>query len=482
MPLSVIILAAGQGTRMRSESPKVLHQIGGRPMLAHVVATARALDARRIVVVHGPDGAAVRQALPDAEGLDWVDQGERLGTGHACQRGLTAVGEDDTVLVLYGDVPLVRATTLAPLAAEAAAGRIALLTAELADPTGYGRILRDSEGRVQGIVEEKDATPEQRHLREINTGLLAAPGARLKDLLGRIDNRNAQGEYYLTDIVALAAGADQHPVAVPAPDPAECEGINDRAQLARAERRHCRRQADALMAEGVTFLDPARVDIRGDVTAGRDVTIDVGVILEGTVTLGDGAYVGPYCHLRDSALGPAAAVESHSVLDGAVLEDGAHAGPFARLRPGTALAAGARVGNFVETKNSAIGPRSKVNHLSYIGDTEMGQDVNIGAGTITCNYDGARKHRTRIGHRAFIGSDTQLVAPVTVGDGATIGAGSTITRDAPAETLTLSRSQQTSVPGWERPTKDGARPARDAAAQSDKEQEQARDEKRTERS
>lgn len=460
MALSVVVLAAGQGTRMRSEYPKVLHPVGGRPMLGHVLDAARELGAQRIVVVHGHGGEQVREAFADAPDLIWAEQRERLGTGHACQIGLGRLTEPDEVLILYGDVPLVRATTLAPLLEHTAAGRIGLLTAELAEPTGYGRILRDSAGRVRGIVEEKDADAAQRRITEVNTGLLAAPGAVLHGLLARVGNHNSQGEYYLTDIVALAADEGFEVGAVPAADAAECEGINDRAQLARVERRYRGRQVAQLMAQGVTFCDPERVDIRGHIEAGRDVIIDVGVVLEGTITLGDGARVGPYSVLRDVTLGPGAHIDSHSVLEGAVLEAQASAGPFARLRPGTRLAAGAKVGNFVETKNATLGTASKVNHLSYVGDTVMGREVNIGAGTITCNYDGANKHQTRIGDRAFIGSDTQLVAPVTIGEGATIGAGSTITRDAPAETLTLSRNKQTSVTNWKRPAKDQSRPTR----------------------
>ena len=450
-PLSVVVLAAGQGTRMRSDRPKVLHALAGRPLLAHVLATARALSPQRLIVVHGHGGDRVREAV-DAPDLVWVAQDRQLGTGHAVACALPAAAEKGTVLVLYGDVPLIRAETLAPLIEAANEGAVGLLTARLQDPAGYGRILRDTEGRVLGIVEEKDATPEQRGIDEVNTGFLAAPAARLREWVTNLGCDNAQGEYYLTDVVA-AAVAERVPVRTTSADPDEVEGVNDRSQLARLERRFQRRQAEALMRAGVTLRDPDRFDLRGSLEHGRDVEIDVGVVLEGDVRLGDGVRIGPYSVLRNVTVAEGAEILSHCVIEDAEIGPGVSVGPFARLRPGTRLAARAKVGNFVEIKNSEIGEGSKVNHLSYIGDTSMGRDVNVGAGTITCNYDGARKHRTVIEDEAFIGSDTQLVAPVRVGRGATLGAGTTLTKDAPPGELTLSRVPQQTRKGWKRPVK-----------------------------
>ena len=450
-PLEAVILAAGQGTRMRSALPKVLHPLGGRPMLAHVIDAAAALGPHAVRVVYGHGGAQVPERLAALD-VAWVEQAEQLGTGHAVARALPEVADDARVLILYGDVPLIRPETLERLL-EAAAGGLAILTVELAEPSGYGRVLRDAQGGVTGVVEHKDATAAQRAVTEINTGLLAADAALLKRWVARLDNANRQGEYYLTDIFALAR-EDGVAIGTAAPaDADEVQGINDRVQLAAAERLFQRRQAEALMRAGVTVADPARLDVRGRVAAGRDVFLDVGVVLEGDVTLGDGARVGAHSVLRDSLLGEGAEVHEHSVVEGAAVGPGCQVGPFARLRPETRLEAGARVGNFVEVKKSRIGEGSKVNHLAYIGDTEMGAGVNIGAGTITCNYDGANKHRTVIGDGAFIGSDTQLVAPVEVGEDATIGAGSTISRDAPAGKLTLSRSKQQTIDGWQRPKK-----------------------------
>ncbi|RMG29754.1 MAG: UDP-N-acetylglucosamine diphosphorylase/glucosamine-1-phosphate N-acetyltransferase [Gammaproteobacteria bacterium] len=451
IPLHVVVLAAGQGTRMRSDLPKVLHRLAGRPLLAHVLETARALRPQRLVVVHGHGGARVREAL-DAPDIEWVEQDRQLGTGHAAACALPALGAQGVVLVLYGDVPLVRPETLQPLVAAAAAGRLGLLTARLEDPTGYGRILRDAAGQVVRIVEERDATPQERHIDEVNTGFLAAPVERLRAWLAGLDCDNAQGEYYLTDVVA-AAVREGVPVEAHDAPPEEVLGVNDRGQLAALERRYQRRQAEALLRAGITLRDPSRFDLRGRLEAGRDVEIDVGVVLEGEVRLGDGVRIGPYCILRDVEVADGACIHSHCVIEEAVIGPGVQVGPFARLRPGTRLAARAKVGNFVEVKNSEIGEGSKVNHLSYIGDTTMGRDVNVGAGTITCNYDGANKHRTVIEDEAFIGSDTQLVAPVRVGRGATLGAGTTLTRDAPPGELTLSRVPQQTRKGWKRPVK-----------------------------
>lgn len=451
-PLSVVILAAGEGSRMRSRLPKVLHPLAGRPLLGHVIDAARALAARRIVVVHGHGGDRVQEAFPDTD-LGWAEQAEQLGTGHAVAQALPLLGVDETVLILYGDVPLIAPETLERLLAACAGNHLALLTVELDDPAGYGRILRDTGGNVTGIVEEKDATPEQRAIREVNTGIMALPAGLLGLWLPRLGNDNAQGEYYLTDLIAMAV---EEGVAVQVGGPAAVEevlGVNTRAQLARLERAFQRRQAEALMAAGVTLLDPARFDVRGKLTAGRDVVIDVNVVIEGEVELGEGVYVGPGCVLRDCVIGEGVEIRAHSVIESAAVGAGSRVGPFARLRPGAELAAGVHVGNFVEIKQSRVGEGSKINHLAYVGDSDIGRGVNIGAGTITCNYDGAHKHRTVIGDRVFVGSDTQLVAPVSVGDDATIGAGSTITRDVPPGGLTLSRAPQRTVSGWKRPVK-----------------------------
>jgi len=451
MKLSVVILAAGRGKRMRSALPKVLQPLGGEPMLRHVIRGVQPLSPDQTVVVIGHGGEAVRDAFAD-DGLIWAEQREQLGTGHAVMQALPDIPDDHVVLVLYGDVPLVTAETQEQLA-EAATDAVAVLSAEVADPAGYGRIVRDPEGGVRGIVEHKDAGPEELAIREINTGLLAAPAKRMKDWLSRTDSNNAQGEYYLTDIIAMAAGEGYPVRGILAGDAAETQGINNRLQLAEAEAILRRRRAHALLADGVTLADPARIDIRGDLNCGRDVFIDVNAVFEGRVTLGDEVRIGPGCVIRDSEIGPGAVIEAHSVVEGARIGARGRVGPFARLRQGTRLAEATRIGNFVETKNIAMGEGSKANHLSYLGDAHIGRDVNIGAGTITCNYDGANKHQTVIGDRVFIGSDSQLVAPVSIGDGATIGAGSTISKEAPAGELTLSRAKQKTLEGWKRPTK-----------------------------
>ncbi len=450
--LEIVVLAAGQGTRMKSDLPKVLHPLAGRPLLGHVIATAGALSPARTHVVYGHGGERVLTQFPDAN-VSWVEQAERLGTGHAVMQAMPGVDDDAVVLVLYGDVPLVPADLLQPLVDAASAGALAILTVELANPKGYGRILRNEQGAVLGIVEEKDANDAQRAIREGNTGILAAPAKPLRAWLAALKNSNAQGEYYLTDVVAMAVAENLPVVAHCAQDEDDVLGVNDKLQLAHLERVYQRRQAERLMREGVTLLDPARFDLRGTLECGRDVTIDVGVVIEGHVTLGDGVTVGAHCCLRDVALGAGTQLRPMSVLEEAIVGPDCRIGPFARLRPGTVLAGHAHVGNFVELKNAQVGEGSKVNHLSYVGDTVMGRDVNVGAGTITCNYDGANKHRTVIGDRAFIGSDSQLVAPVEIGADATIGAGSTVTRDAPAGDLTLSRAPQKSIAGWKRPVK-----------------------------
>ncbi|RMG55786.1 MAG: UDP-N-acetylglucosamine diphosphorylase/glucosamine-1-phosphate N-acetyltransferase [Gammaproteobacteria bacterium] len=452
MKADVIILAAGQGTRMKSDLPKVLHRIAGQPMLQHVVDTARDLAPDRIIVVHGHGGDQVRAAV-EGKDLVWVEQDRQLGTGHAVEQALPRVAAD-RVLVLYGDVPLIRSQTLERLLLACDEADLCVLTAELADPRGYGRIVRKGD-EIECIVEEKDASPEIRSIREVNTGIMAMHSEGLRRWIAKLDNDNAQGEFYLTDCVALAREEGARVRAIPAKDPVEIQGVNDRKQLAMLEREWQRRVADELMTNGTTLMDPVRLDVRGKLFCGRDCEIDVNCVFEGVVVLGDGVKVGPNCIIRNSTLDAGSLVEAHSIIEDSRVGKACRIGPFARLRPGSLIEDGARIGNFVEVKNSRIGQGSKVNHLSYIGDTEMGREVNIGAGTITCNYDGANKHRTVIGDRAFVGSDTQLVAPVKVGADATIGAGSTITRDAPEGELTLSRSRQTTVKGWQRPRKEG---------------------------
>ncbi len=449
--LHVVILAAGQGTRMRSKLPKVLQPLGNRPLLTHVAETAFELDPSRVHVIYGHGGEHVQQRVGYLQ-VNWVEQAEQKGTGHAVQQAMPHIPDTAQVLVLYGDVPLTTAKTLKSLIRAAGAG-VALLTIELDDPAGYGRILRDGSGRITGIIEQNDANDAQRAIREINTGLLSCPAKALRTWLTRLKSDNTQGEYYLTDIIALAV-ADGMPVtSVHTDDPFEVMGVNDRAQLAELERVYQRRQATTLMKRGLMLKDPARFDLRGALDFGRDCSIDVNVVIEGEVKLGDDVTIGPYCWLRDCEIGNGSHILPHSVLDRAKLGERCHVGPFARLRPGTELADHARIGNFVEVKKSTIGAGSKVNHLAYVGDTEVGSEVNIGAGVITCNYDGANKHQTFIGDGAFIGSDVQLVAPVRIGAGATIGAGSTITKDAPAEKLTLSRAKQTTLESWQRPQK-----------------------------
>lgn len=446
MSIHAIVLAAGQGTRMRSRLPKVLHALAGRPLLQHVLDAAAAAGVCRRHVVIGHGGEQVRQQIAD-DSIQWVAQREQLGTGHAVLQALPAVPDEATVLVLYGDVPLVRPETMRLLLGAAAAGP-ALLSVFLPEPAGYGRILRAPDGSLLGIVEHKDATPEQREIRETNTGLLACPAGILRDCLQRCGNDNAQGEYYLTDVIALAV-ADGRPVsAVVAEDPHEVAGINDRVQLAALERVVQRRQAEDLMRGGVTLADPARIDVRGTLDCAADVQIDINCLFEGHVRIAEDVRIGPNCLIRDSEIGPGSVIEANSIVDQAVLGSGVQIGPFARLRPGTELATRSKVGNFVEIKKTRLGIGSKANHLSYIGDAEIGDGVNIGAGTITCNYDGVNKHRTVIEDGAFIGSDTQLVAPVTVGRGAVIGAGTTVTRNVAPDSLATSRARQSEVAGW----------------------------------
>jgi len=450
-PLHVVVLAAGEGKRMKSALPKVLQKVAGRPMLAHAIDAARALSPQGIHVVYGHGGEAVRAAFADQPDLHWAQQVQQLGTGHAVQQAMPGVPDDVRVLVLYGDVPLITAHSLRRLMD--APGRLAVLAAELPDPTGYGRILRDPEGRVASIIEQKDADEEQRRIRLVNTGVIAADSTALKRWLEHLGNDNAQGEYYLTDV--FAAAADEYAAAeiVVVADPLETEGANDPWQLARLERAFQLRQVQALCTDGARVADPARIDIRGTVRVGRDVEIDVDVVFEGEVELGDGVRIGPFCRIKDSRLAAGTEVRAHCDLDGARSEGAVQVGPYARLRPGTVLADGAHIGNFVETKNATVGVGSKANHLTYLGDAVVGAGVNIGAGTITCNYDGANKFTTTIQDNAFIGSNSALVAPVTIGQGATIAAGSVISKDAPAGELTVARARQVTLDGWARPVK-----------------------------
>ena len=452
MPLSIVILAAGQGKRMKSDLPKVLQPLARRPLLAHVLDAARALSPAAIQVVYGHGGEQVRAAFA-AEELAWVLQAEQLGTGHALLQAMPAIPDDHQVLVLCGDVPLLSPATLADLVGRAGPGTLALLSVMLDDATGYGRVLRDNAGNVYRIVEQKDANRKELAVREANTGVLVAPAAALRRWLGKLSNDNLQGEYYLTDIVTLAVREGCRIDAMVAPTAAEVLGVNDRLQLATLEAEYRQLQARALMLAGVTVADPARLDVRGRVQCGRDVQLDVNVVLEGHVVLGDRVVVGAGCVLRNTIVAADSVLQPYSVLEGAVLGAGCVVGPYARLRPGTRLGDGAHVGNFVELKNATLGAGSKANHLSYLGDATIGERVNVGAGTVTCNYDGANKWPTKIEDGAFIGSGSMLVAPVTIGRDATIGAGSTITKSAPRAGLTVERSRQQSLPGWRRPTK-----------------------------
>ena len=451
MNLSVIILAAGAGTRMRSLKPKVLHELAGIPMVEHVYNTARALGAKQVQVVYGHGGDLLKQQCQHFE-VEWALQSEQLGTAHAVQQASKNVEGDDVVLILYGDVPLTKAETLETLVSNVSANNVSLLTVELDEPTGYGRIVREG-GRVVSIVEHKDASDEIRGIKEVNTGILAVNAAYLNDCLDKIDNDNAQGEYYLTDIIALAVNDGNEVITTQADHSYEVEGVNDRKQLARLERIYQRGIAESLLIDGVGLADPARLDVRGQLSVGNDSFIDINCVFEGEVNLGTGVTIGPGCVIKNSKIASDCMIKPYSVIENAVIDKQTEVGPFARIRPGTHLKENSRVGNFVEIKNTELGVNSKASHLSYLGDSEIGKNVNIGAGTITCNYDGANKFKTIIKNGAFIGSDTQLVAPVTVGENATIAAGSTITRDTEDDTLTLSRTAQKSIKGWVRPEK-----------------------------
>ena len=449
--MNIVILAAGMGKRMNSDLPKVLHPLAGKSLLGHVVDTARTLDPQRLVVVYGHGGEQVQAAFAGQTDVQWALQSPQLGTGHAVAQAVPMLVDDVPTLILYGDVPLVKASTLQRLAEAAQGGKLALLSQHVADPTGYGRVVRDAAGNVSRIVEQKDADAETLKINEVNTGILVCPTGPLKRWLTALKNDNAQGEYYLTDVIA-AAVADGTGVVTAHPD-AEWEtlGVNSKTQLAFLERRHQRNLADRLTDSGVMLADPDRIDIRGTLECGRDVSIDVGCVFEGTVRLGKGVKIGPNCVLKDCTLADGTQVQAMSVIDSAEVGAQGRIGPFARLRPGTKLGEDSHIGNFVELKNATTGTGSKINHLSYVGDAEIGSRVNIGAGTITCNYDGVNKHKTIIEDDVFVGSDSQLVAPVTVRRGATLAAGTTLTREAPADSLTLSRVPQTTKSEWKRP-------------------------------
>jgi bifunctional UDP-N-acetylglucosamine pyrophosphorylase / glucosamine-1-phosphate N-acetyltransferase len=452
LPLSVIILAAGEGKRMRSALPKVLQPLAGRPLLSHVIDTARSLQPAAIHVVYGHGGERVPEALA-RERVEWTLQAQQLGTGHAVLQAIPKVPDDHRVLVLYGDVPLLGRATLERLVAAAGRSDVGLLTMTPADPAGYGRIIRDAQGKVARIVEQKDASAPERAIRECNTGVMAGPSRLFKQWLGGLRAANSQGEYYLTDVIEMAvqAGVAVNPVSCD--DPIDALGVNDKVQLATLEAVCRERAARELMLAGVTVADPARIDVRGRVQHGKDVFIDVNVVMEGTVKLGDRVRIGPGCVIRDAEIGDDTQVFPHCVIDGAVIGPGCNIGPFARFRPTSRLSHGVHIGNFVEVKNSTMAEESKANHLSYVGDAQVGARVNIGAGTIIANYDGANKHRTIIGDDAHTGSNSVLVAPITVGTGATVAAGSTVANEVPAGKLTIARARQTTIEGWKRPTK-----------------------------
>ncbi|PJG84334.1 bifunctional UDP-N-acetylglucosamine diphosphorylase/glucosamine-1-phosphate N-acetyltransferase GlmU [Conservatibacter flavescens] len=449
--LSVVILAAGKGTRMYSDLPKVLHQVAGKPMVKHVIDTAKNLNAENIHLIYGHGGDVMQAHLKD-EPVNWIYQAEQLGTGHAMQQASPFFNDDENIVMLYGDTPLITQETLEQLIAAKPDNGIALLTVVLDNPTGYGRIIREN-GSVVAIVEQKDANPEQLQINEVNTGVMVSDGASFKKWLARLDNNNAQGEYYMTDVVGFANQDGCQVVAVQASDRMEVEGANNRLQLAGLERYYQRKQAKNLLLAGVMLRDPERFDLRGELEHGKDVEIDVNVVIEGKVCLGNHVSIGAGCVLKNCQIADNVEIKPYSVIENAVIGEKAIIGPFSRLRPGAELAAETHVGNFVEIKKAVIGKGSKVNHLTYIGDAEVGANCNIGAGVITCNYDGANKFKTIVGDNVFVGSDTQLIAPITVADGATIGAGTTLTKDVEANELVISRVPQRHIQDWQRPTK-----------------------------
>ena len=447
--MNIVILAAGMGKRMQSALPKVLHPLAGKSLLGHVIDTARTLTPSGLCVIYGHGGEAVPTAFA-GDGLTFAKQEPQLGTGHAVMQALPYLDDAVPTLILYGDVPLTRTASLQRLVDSAGSDKLGILTITMDDPTGYGRIVRE-DGKIVRIVEQKDASAGEKAIREINTGIIVAPTAKLRQWLATLSNNNAQGEYYLTDIIARAVADGIEVVSAQPDDVAETLGVNSKVQLAELERLHQRRVAHALLEQGVTLLDPARLDVRGSLVCGRDVSIDVNCVFEGTVTLEDGVSIGANCVIKNARIGKQAQIKPFSHIDDASVGATSQIGPYARLRPGTVLGEDVHIGNFVEVKNSNIAAHSKANHLAYVGDADIGSKVNVGAGVITCNYDGANKFRTVIEDEVFIGSDTQLVAPVRVGKGATIGAGTTLTKDAPADQLTLSRAKQMSLPGWQRP-------------------------------
>jgi len=451
MAFSVVVLAAGKGTRMKSALPKVLHKVGGVPMVQRIINTVKSLGADNIHLVYGHGGEQL-QATIQEDSVTWCLQAEQLGTGHAVQQAAPNINDNEDVLILVGDAPLIRKETLSALQAVKASCDLALLTVELDDPTGMGRIVRENDN-ITAIVEHKDATDAQREIKEINTGMMMMSGADLKRWLGNLSNDNAQGEYYLTDVIAMAAAEGKRIQSAQPESPVEVEGVNNRLQLSNLERALQRRQANELMMNGVTLLDPARFDLRGTLHTGNDVVIDVNVIVEGNVTLGDNVTIGANCILRNCHIADNAAIEANSIIEEAQVGEACNVGPYARLRPGAVMHKQAKVGNFVEMKKTVLGEGAKANHLTYLGDAEVGPNANIGAGTITCNYDGVNKSKTRIGENAFIGSNSSLVAPVVIGDGATVGAGSVITTEVEDNALAVARGKQRNIANWPRPTK-----------------------------
>ena len=452
MATTAIILAAGKGTRMRSSLPKVLHKVAHQPLVEHVYHSVKSIDETRVGIIYGHGGELVKDELKHLE-TEWLEQREQLGTGHAVKQALPMVNDEDTVLILYGDVPLTKPSTLKDLVDASLDTGFSLLTVTLENPKGYGRIVRGSSGRILKIVEEKDASDEEKLIDEVNTGMMAVSGKYLHKWLNALNNDNAQGEYYLTDIVEMAVDENIEINSRQPSDEYEVLGVNNRLQLAELERFYQNEKADQLMTAGVTLRDPSRIDVRGELEVGEDIILDVNVVFEGKVSLGSNVKVGPNTVIKNSQIGEGVEIQANCVIEDAIVGKSTKIGPFARLRPGTELGDGVHVGNFVEIKKSIVAEGSKVNHLTYIGDTDIGKEVNIGAGTITCNYDGANKFRTKIGDNVFIGSDTQLVAPVEIADGATIAAGTTVTKNAPAGQLTLSRTKQVTITGWKRPVK-----------------------------